>query len=81
MTDLVDDDGRQLTGKVALVTGAGRGQGRAIALRLARAGVRVIAGDVADGGVVGGVSAPLRAGYGLRLVCATIAAGSSYGGF
>ena len=51
MTDPVDDDGRQLTGKVALVTGAARGQGRAIALRLARAGVKVIAGDVADEGL------------------------------
>jgi NAD(P)-dependent dehydrogenase (short-subunit alcohol dehydrogenase family) len=35
-----------LDGKVAVVTGAARGQGRAIALRLARAGARIIAGDV-----------------------------------
>jgi len=35
-----------LTGRVAIVTGAARGQGRAIALRLAAAGAAVIAGDV-----------------------------------
>jgi NAD(P)-dependent dehydrogenase (short-subunit alcohol dehydrogenase family) len=35
-----------LDGKVALVSGAARGQGRAIALRLAAAGARVVAGDV-----------------------------------
>jgi NAD(P)-dependent dehydrogenase (short-subunit alcohol dehydrogenase family) len=35
-----------LDGKVAIVTGAARGQGRAIAVRLARAGARLIAGDV-----------------------------------
>jgi 3alpha(or 20beta)-hydroxysteroid dehydrogenase len=51
VTDLVDDDGRKLIGKVALVTGAARGQGRAIAQRLGRAGVKVIAGDVADEGL------------------------------
>ncbi len=36
----------ELDGKVALVTGAARGQGRAIARRLAQAGARIIAGDV-----------------------------------
>lgn len=38
----------ELDGRVALVTGAARGQGRAIALRLARAGAKVIAGDVLE---------------------------------
>ncbi len=37
---------RSLTSKAALITGAGRGQGRAHALRLARAGVAIIAVDV-----------------------------------
>jgi NAD(P)-dependent dehydrogenase (short-subunit alcohol dehydrogenase family) len=37
---------RLLEGRLALVTGAGRGNGRAIALGLARAGARVVATDV-----------------------------------
>jgi NAD(P)-dependent dehydrogenase (short-subunit alcohol dehydrogenase family) len=36
----------ELEGKVAVVSGAARGQGRAIALRFAAAGARVVAGDV-----------------------------------
>jgi NAD(P)-dependent dehydrogenase (short-subunit alcohol dehydrogenase family) len=37
-----------LEGKVALVTGAARGQGRAHALTLARNGADIIAVDIAD---------------------------------
>src|SRR5262249_56956687 len=42
--------GMELTGKVALVTGAARGIGRAIAEALARAGCDVVVSDVARSG-------------------------------
>jgi (+)-trans-carveol dehydrogenase len=38
----------RVTGKVALITGAGRGQGRSHAIRLAEEGARVIAVDLPD---------------------------------
>lgn len=48
MVEAASDDlsSDRLDGRVALVTGAARGQGAAIARRLATAGCRVIAGDV-----------------------------------
>ena len=42
----------RLTGKVAVVTGAGSGQGRATALALLAEGARVVAADIDEGGLV-----------------------------
>jgi 3alpha(or 20beta)-hydroxysteroid dehydrogenase len=50
----------ELAGRVALVSGAARGQGRAIARRLHAAGARIIAGDVLD--EVGGLAEELGDG-------------------
>src|SRR5574338_1386794 len=43
-------DAMSLENKVALVTGAGSGIGRAVALAYVRAGARVIASDIAEAG-------------------------------
>jgi NAD(P)-dependent dehydrogenase (short-subunit alcohol dehydrogenase family) len=62
---------RELAGRVALVTGAARGLGRAIALRLAQAGAQVVATDL-EGSGVGEVAAEIEAreGGGAAIACA-----------
>jgi len=53
-----------LTGRVAIVTGASRGIGRAIAVGLAREGASVVVNYVANAAAAGEVVAEIRAGGG-----------------
>jgi 3-oxoacyl-[acyl-carrier protein] reductase len=57
-----------LAGKVALVTGAGKNIGRAIALTLARDGARVVVNGRSDTQALEAVAAEIRAGGGEALV-------------
>ncbi|MDD5126524.1 MAG: 3-oxoacyl-[acyl-carrier-protein] reductase [Dehalococcoidales bacterium] len=50
-----------LADKVAIVTGSGRGIGKAIALKLAAAGANVVINDVGDPAVADGVAAEIKA--------------------
>ena len=50
-----------LSNKVAIVTGSGRGIGRAIALKLAEVGATVVITDIGDDATVNGVAEEVRA--------------------
>ena len=60
---------RTLEGKVALVTGSGRGIGRAIALKLAAQGARLVINDL-DEQPAQEVALEIRAAGGEAVVCA-----------
>jgi 3-oxoacyl-[acyl-carrier protein] reductase len=68
----------KLDGKVAIVSGSGRGIGRAVALKLAREGARVVVNDL-DEACATEVADAIRAGGGTAAVCAGNVTASDFG--
>jgi len=65
----------RLDGKVAIVTGSGRGLGRAIALAFTRAGARVVVSDVEAAGASETVESIRAAGGGAEFCLADVTSG------
>jgi meso-butanediol dehydrogenase/(S,S)-butanediol dehydrogenase/diacetyl reductase len=61
---------QRLEGKIAIVTGSGRGIGRAVALRLAREGADVVVADI-DSNTAGQTAGEIRAARRQALACKT----------
>src|ERR1051325_2090273 len=70
--------GRKLEGKVALVTGSGRGIGRAIALKLSEEGARLVVNDL-DSEPAQAVADEIRKRGGEALVCDGSVAATDFG--
>ena len=67
-------DAKPLTGKVAIVTGSGRGIGLATAVHLARAGARIVINDIDNGPAQEAVGAVRSAGSEAIVVLGSVAA-------
>ncbi len=65
---MTDGNGGKLAGKVALVSGSGRGIGRAIALKLASEGAKLVVNDL-DDGPAGETIAAIEAAGGTAVAC------------
>jgi NAD(P)-dependent dehydrogenase (short-subunit alcohol dehydrogenase family) len=64
---------QELAGKVAVVTGAGSGIGRALALRLGAEGMTVVIADISEGALDGTAAALREAGAAVHAVRADVA--------
>jgi 3-oxoacyl-[acyl-carrier protein] reductase len=60
---------KSLEDRVAIITGAGRGTGRALALKMARAGARVVVNDITESAAADTV-ATIAAQHGVATLCA-----------
>lgn len=69
---------KKLAGKVALISGSGRGIGQAIALKLAAEGARVVVNDL-DAGPANDIAARIRQAGGEAAVCTGDVAAADFG--